>query len=87
MYLAAKELADVRADRLYFEWLNRDRVRGKHSATILHHGMVAAACFLPDMTKILTTNGEGQIKVLYLFLTAEAVLVIAFTPPPPSPIP
>ncbi len=74
MYLAAKELADVRADRLYFEWLNRDRVRGKHSATILHHGMVAAACFLPDMTKILTTNGEGQIKVKCLFLSIETLL-------------
>ena len=32
-------------------------------ATILHHGSVEAACFLPDMTKILTTNGDGQIKI------------------------
>ena len=63
VYGSAKFLAKMRPERLYFEWLNRDRVRGKHSATILHHGIVEAACFLPDMTKILTTNGEGQIKV------------------------
>ncbi len=65
VYEAARRLAEMRPERLYFEWLNRDRVRGKHSATILHHGIVEAACFLPDMTKILTTNGEGQIKVIF----------------------
>ena len=32
-------------------------------ATILHHGSVEVACFLPDMTKLLTTNGDGQIKI------------------------
>lgn len=63
MYQAAKRLAQNQPERLYLEWLNRDRVRGHHSATILHHGIVEDACFLPDMTKILTTNGDGQIKV------------------------
>ena len=71
VYEAARHLAEMRPERLYFEWLNRDRVRGKHSATILHHGIVEAACFLPDMTKILTTNGEGQIKVIFRIKTFE----------------
>ncbi len=63
VYKSAKLLATQRPERLYFEWVNRSRVRGQHSATILHHGVVQAARFLADMTKILTSNGDGQIKV------------------------
>ena len=65
MYKSAKSITSQRPQHLYLEWLNRSRVRGQHSATILHHGMVQAACFLTDMTKILTSNGDGQIKVQY----------------------
>ena len=32
-------------------------------ATILHHGSVQAACFLNDLTKVVTCNGDGQVKV------------------------
>ena len=43
VYKSAKLLAMQRPERLYFEWVNRSRVRGQHSATILHHGCVQAA--------------------------------------------
>jgi hypothetical protein len=63
VYKQAKEMATLRPERLYLEWTNRRKVRGEHSATILHHGNVESARFLVDMTKILTSNGDGQIKV------------------------
>lgn len=63
VYRAALKLAHKRPQTLYFEWVNRDSTRSQHSATILHHGIVEDAFFLPDITKILTSNGEGQIKV------------------------
>ena len=56
-------IARERPERLYLDWINKDMTRGYHKATILHHGSVQAACFLPDMTKLLTTNGDGQIKI------------------------
>ena len=56
-------LARERPERLYLDWINKDITRSYHKATILHHGSVQAACFLPDMTKLLTTNGDGQIKI------------------------
>ena len=63
VYKAAKKLTYERPSRLYFEWTNRKWIKSPHSATILHHGIVEAAAFLPDITNILTTNGDGQIKV------------------------
>ena len=63
VYKAAKKLAMKRPHRLYLEWTNRKWAKSPHSATILHHGVVEAAAFLPDITNILTTNGDGQIKV------------------------
>ena len=66
VYQQAKGLALVRPDRLYLEWTNRSSsssIRGTHSATILHHGAVKQAAFLADVTKILTCNGTGQIKI------------------------
>ena len=56
-------IARERPERLYLDWINKDITRSYHKATILHHGSVQAACFLPDMTKLLTTNGDGQIKI------------------------
>ena len=56
-------IARERPERLYLDWVNKDITRSYHKATILHHGSVQAACFLPDMTKLLTTNGDGQIKI------------------------
>ena len=64
VYEAAKALTIQRPEKLYLEWSNRSQVRGQHCATILHHGAVEAACFLTDFTKILTSNGDGQIKVI-----------------------
>ena len=63
VHKAAILLARERPERLYLDWINKDMTRGYHKATILHHGSVNAACFLPDMTKLLTTNGDGQIKI------------------------
>lgn len=63
VYKAALQLTLQRPDRLYLEWTNRQWTQSPHSATILHHGVVEAAAFLPDITNILTTNGDGQIKV------------------------
>ena len=63
VYKAAKVLAVIRPDRLYFEWTNRSCAKSHHTATILHHGIVHTARFLNDMTKFVTSNGDGQIKV------------------------
>ena len=63
VHKAAILLARERPERLYMDWINKDMTRSFHKATILHHGSVQAACFLPDMTKLLTTNGDGQIKI------------------------
>jgi hypothetical protein len=63
VYQAAKRLTHQRPQKLFFDWTNRSRAKSPHSATILHHGVVEAAGFLPDITNILTTNGDGQIKV------------------------
>ena len=63
VYKAAKRLTLQRPHRLYFEWTNRKWAKSPHTATILHHGVVESAAFLPDITNILTSNGDGQIKV------------------------
>lgn len=63
VYKAAKRLTLQRPHRLYFEWTNRKWAKSSHTATILHHGVVESAAFLPDITNILTSNGDGQIKV------------------------
>jgi len=63
VYKQARLMAEQRPERLFLAWSNRRKVRGEHSATILHHGIVESARFLVDMTKILTSNGDGQIKV------------------------
>ena len=45
-------------------------------ATILHHGVVCDAAFLPDITNILTSNGDGQVKV---FDVASGEILYRFT--------
>ena len=45
-------------------------------ATILHHGVVWDAAFLQDITNILTTNGDGQVKV---FDVASGEILYRFT--------
>jgi hypothetical protein len=67
VYKAAKLLTRQRSDRLYFEWTNRSCVRSRHNASILHHGVVQTSRFLSDMTKFITSNGDGQIKVRFAF--------------------
>ena len=59
----AVDLANERPERLYFNLLNPGVASEYHMATITHHGAVEDGCFLSDYTKILTTNGDGQIKV------------------------
>ena len=68
VFKAAKNLTLQRPQRLFFEWTNRNWIKSPHTATILHHGIVEAAAFLPDITNILTTNGDGQIKVCSLHI-------------------
>ena len=63
VHKAAINIAKERPERLYLDWINKDMTRNFHKATIMHHGAVHASCFLPDMTKLLTTNGDGQIKI------------------------
>ena len=65
VYKVGKAIAGQRPDRLYLEWTNRQSSarQNRHSATILHHGIVQTAKFLGDMTKFVTSNGDGQIKV------------------------
>jgi hypothetical protein len=64
VYAQARRLSrDVYSDRLFLDWRNRSAASNLHKATILHHGAVQTACFLQDMTKIITSNGDGQIKV------------------------
>ena len=63
VYETAREMALNDENILFFEWINRPTFRGRNSATILHQGVVETARFMSDMTKILTTNEEGHIKV------------------------
>ena len=60
---AAQKIAGERPQRLFFNWTNRKKAKRPHTATILHNGVVEAAAFLPDITNILTSNGDGQVKV------------------------
>ncbi|TRY73964.1 hypothetical protein TCAL_11343 [Tigriopus californicus] len=89
VYQAAKSMALSHPETLYFDWSNRDGIHQHHMATILHHGSVQSAIFLKDITKILTCNGDGQIKmwnalsgeVLHRFTGhKEAVLSLALSP-------
>lgn len=70
VYEIARKMALDDENILYFEWINRPTFRGRNSATIIHQGIVETARFLSDMTKILTTNEEGLIKVK-LFLQSK----------------
>lgn len=89
VYQAAKAMALSHQETLYFDWTNREGIHQHHMATILHHGSVQSAIFLKDITKILTCNGDGQIKmwnvlsgeILHRFTGhKEAVLCLALSP-------
>ena len=49
--------------RLYFNWMNPGLTRELHMATIMHHGSVETATFLSPSRRIMTANGDGQIKL------------------------
>ena len=55
-------IADIQF-RLYFNWMNPGLTRELHMATIMHHGSVETATFLSPSRRIMTANGDGQIKL------------------------
>ena len=55
-------IADIHF-RLYFNWMNPGLTRELHMATIMHHGSVETATFLSPSRRIMTANGDGQIKL------------------------
>ena len=55
-------IADIHF-RLYFNWMNPGLTRKLHMATIMHHGSVETATFLSPSRRIMTANGDGQIKL------------------------